>query len=57
MPHPQLYNRKFVLVPLFEISPKLKCPVKNITIENLLLQAKDDSRISLFKKSKIKFNI
>jgi len=51
VPHPKLYNRKFVLVPLCEISPQLKCPVKNITIENLLLQVKDDSRISLFKKS------
>tara|TARA_B100002052_G_scaffold298070_1_gene330440 strand:- start:826 stop:1320 length:495 start_codon:yes stop_codon:yes gene_type:complete len=51
VPHPQLYNRKFVLVPLSEISPKFKCPVRNLTIENLLFQVKDDSRISLFKKS------
>jgi len=51
VPHPRLYNRKFVLVPLFEISPKFKCPVKNTTIENLLFQIKDESRISLFKKS------
>ena len=51
VPHPNLYDRKFVLVPLCEISSKLQCPVKNITIENLLLQTKDNSRISLFKKS------
>tara|TARA_B100000902_G_C27047539_1_gene782438 strand:- start:272 stop:772 length:501 start_codon:yes stop_codon:yes gene_type:complete len=51
VPHPKLYHRKFVLVPLCEISAQLQCPVKNITIENLLLQTKDNSRISLFKKS------
>ena len=51
VPHPKLYNRKFVLVPLCEISPKFKCPVKKTTIEHLLLQTHDDSRISLFKKS------
>ena len=51
VPHPKLYHRKFVLVPLCEISPKFKCPLKKMTIEHLLLQTNDDSRISLFKKS------
>ncbi len=36
VPHPQLQNRNFVLVPLNQLSPKLKHPVLNKTIHQLL---------------------
>ena len=46
-----LYNRKFVLVPLCELSPTIKCPFRNETVEDILLNSDDNSEISLFKKS------
>ncbi|MGG9961108.1 2-amino-4-hydroxy-6-hydroxymethyldihydropteridine diphosphokinase [Ferruginibacter sp. SUN106] len=36
VPHPQLQNRNFVLIPLNELSPNLKHPVLNKTIHQLL---------------------
>ena len=36
VPHPQLQNRNFVLIPLNELSPNLKHPVFNKTIHQLL---------------------
>jgi 2-amino-4-hydroxy-6-hydroxymethyldihydropteridine diphosphokinase len=36
VPHPQLQNRNFVLVPLNQLSPNLKHPVLNKTIHQLL---------------------
>ncbi len=36
LPHPQLTNRRFVLVPLNELSPNLIHPVYNKTIHQLL---------------------
>lgn len=51
IPHPKLYNRKFVLVPLCELNPTIKCPFRNETVEDILLNSDDNSDISLFKKS------
>ncbi|RPG60500.1 MAG: 2-amino-4-hydroxy-6-hydroxymethyldihydropteridine diphosphokinase [Flavobacteriales bacterium TMED191] len=50
IPHPKLYNRKFVLVPLCELSPNIKCPFRKETVEDILLNSDDNSNISLFKK-------
>jgi 2-amino-4-hydroxy-6-hydroxymethyldihydropteridine diphosphokinase len=36
VPHPQLQNRNFVLVPLNQLSPNLKHPLLNKTIHQLL---------------------
>ena len=36
IPHPQLQNRNFVLIPLNQLSPNLKHPVLNKTIHQLL---------------------
>ena len=41
VPHPQLQNRNFVLIPLNELSPNLKHPVLNKTIHHLLRICKD----------------
>lgn len=42
VPHPQIQNRKFVLIPLNELSPNLKHPVLNKTIHQLLRICPDE---------------
>ena len=42
IPHPQLQNRRFVLVPLNELSPKLIHPVYKKTIHQLLRVCPDN---------------
>ena len=41
IPHPQLHNRRFALLPLHEIAPALHHPVLNKTIHELLLNCLD----------------
>ncbi len=41
VPHPQLQNRNFVLVPLNQLSPNFKHPVLNKTIHQLLRNSPD----------------
>ncbi|HET9055694.1 MAG TPA: 2-amino-4-hydroxy-6-hydroxymethyldihydropteridine diphosphokinase [Chitinophagaceae bacterium] len=41
VPHPQIQNRRFVLIPLNELMPQFKHPVLNKTINQLLLNCKD----------------
>jgi len=36
VPHPRLCQRGFVLVPLFEIAPKLVHPLENVTVARLI---------------------
>lgn len=48
IPHPKLYDRNFVLVPLTEIAPELICPKKNKKIMQLLLDSKDQSKIEKY---------
>lgn len=45
-PHPLMYKRKFVLVPLCEIAPELVHPVLKRSIRCLLEECADKSRIS-----------
>ena len=46
IPHPYIQVRKFVLVPLNEISPTFKHPVLDKTIHQLLLQCEDNLTVN-----------
>lgn len=45
VPHPELHKRKFVLAPLLDIAPKLKHPILNKEILEILNNCKDESVI------------
>ena len=51
IPHPQLHNRKFVLVPLCEISPLKSHPVLKKSIQNLLDECSDQSFVRIYNKT------
>ncbi|HEY6062839.1 MAG TPA: 2-amino-4-hydroxy-6-hydroxymethyldihydropteridine diphosphokinase [Chitinophagaceae bacterium] len=42
LPHPEMPNRRFALLPLAEIAPGIVHPVLNKTIEELLKECKDE---------------
>jgi 2-amino-4-hydroxy-6-hydroxymethyldihydropteridine diphosphokinase len=48
IPHPEMVNRKFVLVPLSEIAPQLIHPELGVSISELLIHAKDTKKVHLF---------
>ena len=49
LPHPRLHQRRFVLVPLAELCPRLVHPQLNATIAELLQRTDDKSRVELWK--------
>lgn len=48
IPHPEMQNRKFVLVPLNEIAPTFKHPVFHKNITQLLQECNDDLEVKKF---------
>lgn len=48
IPHPEIANRRFVLVPLEEILPNLKHPVLNKTIKSLLEDCPDTLEVNIW---------
>lgn len=48
VPHPQIQNRRFVLVPLNQLSPNLKHPVLKETIHELLMHCPDTLNVKKF---------
>ena len=45
VPHPRYTERRFVLVPLAELQPDLKDPVRNLTLRQLLEICPDSGRV------------
>jgi 2-amino-4-hydroxy-6-hydroxymethyldihydropteridine diphosphokinase len=48
VPHPQIQNRRFVLVPMNELNPSMKHPVFGKTIHRLLLECPDKLDVKKF---------
>lgn len=48
VPHPQIQNRRFVLVPLNELSPNFKHPVIKKTIHKLFIHCPDKLNVKKF---------
>src|SRR5881398_2268730 len=45
VPHPELGNRRFVLLPLSELAPQLIQPVLQVTVSDLLASVKDSKKV------------
>lgn len=45
IPHPEIQNRKFVLIPMYELNPEFVHPVLNVSIGYLLENSKDNSEV------------
>ena len=61
IPHPEMLNRKFVLLPLLEIAAEVKHPLKNRKIKELAATSEDDSDLNVFperlkKPSEVSFS-
>ena len=51
LPHPRLHLRRFVLVPLNELAPRLIHPTLHLTIQELVEQTEDNSKVRIWKPS------
>ena len=49
IPHPEIQNRKFVLVPLSEIAPQVIHPELGVTISELLINVNDNKKVHLHR--------
>jgi len=49
VPHPELYKRKFVLQPLYDIAPKFTHPKLEMTVSEMLADCDDDSELEVIK--------
>ena len=49
IPHPEMQNRRFVLLPLSEIAPQVIHPELGATISELLINVTDDKKVHLYR--------
>lgn len=49
IPHPELANRRFALIPLAALAPQLKHPVLHDSIQSLLKHCKDELEVTLYR--------
>jgi len=52
VPHPRMHLRRFVLVPLAEIAPKLRHPAWDTNAEGLLARTPDRSAVQRYRQEK-----
>jgi len=50
LPHPQLYNRNFVLIPMMEIAGDYIDPIKNVSIDELYDVCTDTCEVFLYEE-------
>jgi 2-amino-4-hydroxy-6-hydroxymethyldihydropteridine diphosphokinase len=50
LPHPQIENRNFVLIPLMEIAGEFIHPVLNKSIEEIFDECEDDCEVLLYER-------
>lgn len=50
IPHPHIYERNFVLIPLMEIAGDYLDPVKGISIEEIFDMCKDESEVLIYEE-------
>jgi len=56
VPHPRMTQRRFVLVPLAEIAPGLRHPAWRGTVEQLLVETPDTSKVQRIEPTEKKEN-
>ncbi len=49
IPHPRLHKRKFALLPLLKIAPKLRHPLLDRSVEEMAVSCKDTMKVNLYK--------
>jgi len=49
IPHPQLYNRNFVLVPMIEIAGDFIDPIRKVSIDELYDECTDEGEVFLYE--------
>jgi len=52
IPHKQIANRRFTLLPLFEIAPDFEHPILNKNIRDLLDVCNDDINVTIYQELK-----
>ncbi len=55
IPHAEIQNRRFVLIPLNEIASDLKHPINGKTVSEMLRETRDISDVIRYKKRGVKF--
>ncbi len=53
VPHPEIPNRQFTLIPMCEIAGKYIHPQNGLSMQEMLFKCRDKSKVSIYKKEKL----
>lgn len=53
IPHPRYHKRSFVLTPMREIAPSFRCPVRGMSVEEMLAGLSGRDRVDLVSSRKL----